>query len=182
MEKPSETTNRILSDHNEAGLVGSVLKALKFVAEKHTRRFRRRHRLPCGEGGKPAPPIKKLAEVIVGPQDQGIAAGEYEEALPAIGHTLVSIQTSFPKGEIRGQIWSVSLVWSSERPAGEQLKREDLLFSWQSFGGRAWTLETEHVRLRPSAAKFFSVAPDLCVLLRSQSLVLFLFLDMFDLA
>ena len=41
MEKPSETTNSILSDHNEAGLVGPVLKALKFAAEKHTRQRRK---------------------------------------------------------------------------------------------------------------------------------------------
>ena len=41
MEKPSETANRILSDHIEAGLVGPVLKALKFAAEKHSRQRRK---------------------------------------------------------------------------------------------------------------------------------------------
>jgi guanosine-3',5'-bis(diphosphate) 3'-pyrophosphohydrolase len=41
LEKPFETTNSILSDHNEAGLVGPVLKALKFAAEKHTRQRRK---------------------------------------------------------------------------------------------------------------------------------------------
>jgi hypothetical protein len=65
-------------------------------------------------------------------------------------HTLMSIQTSFPKVKSEAKSGSVDLGWSSERPAGEQLKREDRLFSWQSFGGRAGTLETKHVRLRPS--------------------------------
>jgi (p)ppGpp synthase/HD superfamily hydrolase len=41
LEKPSETANSILSDHSEAGLVGPVLKALKFAAEKHSRQRRK---------------------------------------------------------------------------------------------------------------------------------------------
>jgi (p)ppGpp synthase/HD superfamily hydrolase len=41
LEKPSETTKNILSDQREAGLVGPVLKALKFAAQKHTRQRRK---------------------------------------------------------------------------------------------------------------------------------------------
>lgn len=39
--KASETANSVLSDHTEAGLVGPVLKALKFAAEKHSRQRRK---------------------------------------------------------------------------------------------------------------------------------------------
>jgi (p)ppGpp synthase/HD superfamily hydrolase len=41
LEEPSEKTSSVLSDHGEAGLVGPVLKALKFAAQKHTRQRRK---------------------------------------------------------------------------------------------------------------------------------------------
>lgn len=67
----------------------------------------------CGEGGKPActPDQEIIGTIspsdIVGPEDQGIAAGEFEEALRAIrtGRTYVNVHSDkFPKGEIRGQV------------------------------------------------------------------------------
>jgi CHRD domain-containing protein len=68
----------------------------------------------CGEGGKPAcTPDQEISGTIsppdiVGPQEQGIAPGEFEEVLRAIraGTTYVNVHSDkFPKGEIRGQIW-----------------------------------------------------------------------------
>ena len=68
----------------------------------------------CGEGGKPAcTPDQEIGGTIspsdiVGPQEQGITAGEFEEVLRAIraSTTYVNVHSDkFPKGEIRGQIW-----------------------------------------------------------------------------
>lgn len=68
----------------------------------------------CGGGNKPACPTPGgsvsgtiTAADIVGPGGQGIAAGEFEEALQAIrsGNTYANVHsTLFPGGEIRGQI------------------------------------------------------------------------------
>lgn len=68
----------------------------------------------CGGSGKPACPAAGVpltgsisASDITGPEKQGIAAGEFEEALRAIrrGRTYVNVHTDkFPDGEIRGQI------------------------------------------------------------------------------
>jgi hypothetical protein len=67
----------------------------------------------CGGGGKPACPPEGtvtgiiVAGDIVGPGGQGIAAGEFDEAVRAIlaGATYVNVHTiDFPGGEIRGAI------------------------------------------------------------------------------
>jgi hypothetical protein len=68
----------------------------------------------CGGGGKPlCPPTSATIEGIVvpadviGPSGQGIAAGEFEEALRALrlGATYVNVHTNkHPGGEIRGAI------------------------------------------------------------------------------
>ncbi len=67
----------------------------------------------CGDGGKPACPASGMvsgtidASDIVGPVDQGIATGEFAEALRAMRHRVayVNVHTdSFASGEIRGQI------------------------------------------------------------------------------
>jgi len=71
----------------------------------------------CGGGGKPACPPGTVAEAVVagtilpadiiGPAGQGIAAGEFDELIRAIraGVTYVNVHsTTFPTGEIRGQI------------------------------------------------------------------------------
>ena len=68
----------------------------------------------CGGGGKPDCPSTSgtvtgtiVASDIIGPAEQGIEAGELAEALTAIrsGVTYVNIHsTTFPGGEIRGQI------------------------------------------------------------------------------
>lgn len=67
----------------------------------------------CGGGSKPAcPPSGEVtgtiaASDVVGPADQGIAAGEIDELIAAIRHgaTYVNIHTdAYGDGEIRGQI------------------------------------------------------------------------------
>lgn len=67
----------------------------------------------CGGGGKPAcPPSGTVTGIIsasdvIGPADQGIAAGELDELLRAMKHgvTYANVHTDkFPDGEIRGQI------------------------------------------------------------------------------
>jgi len=67
----------------------------------------------CGGGNKPAcsasGPVAGtiIAADILGPAGQGIAAGEFAEAIRAIrfGKTYVNVHTAaFPGGEIRGQI------------------------------------------------------------------------------
>ena len=67
----------------------------------------------CGGGGKPACPGSGtvtgtiVPSNIIGPSDQGIAAGEFAEVVRAMqyGVTYVNAHTStFPNGEIRGQI------------------------------------------------------------------------------
>lgn len=67
----------------------------------------------CGGGGKPACPASgTVAGIIapadiIGPSEQGIASGEFEEALQAIrsGVTYANLHTDlFSGGEIRGQI------------------------------------------------------------------------------
>jgi CHRD domain len=67
----------------------------------------------CGGGGKPACPNSGevtgtiAASDVVGPADQGIAPGEFDELVNAIKHgvTYVNVHTDkFPNGEIRGQI------------------------------------------------------------------------------
>lgn len=68
----------------------------------------------CGGGGKPACPPQG-GEVrgrirpsdIIGPSGQGIASGEFDEAVAAMraGVTYANVHTDqFPGGEIRGQI------------------------------------------------------------------------------
>jgi hypothetical protein len=67
----------------------------------------------CGGGGKPACPASGpvsgtiTATDIIGPADQGIAAGDFTGAVRAIesGYTYVNVHTTtYPMGEIRGQI------------------------------------------------------------------------------
>lgn len=68
----------------------------------------------CGGGGKPSCPVTSgtvegtiTAADIIGPAGQGIAPGEFAEVLRAIrhGHTYANVHTTtFPGGEIRGQI------------------------------------------------------------------------------
>lgn len=68
----------------------------------------------CGGGGKPAcPPVSGsvsgtiTAADVIGPAGQGIAAGEFDEAIAAVRHgvTYVNVHTDkHPGGEIRGQI------------------------------------------------------------------------------
>jgi len=67
----------------------------------------------CGGGNKPACPVSGtvtgtiVASDITGPASQGIAAGEFAEALRAIrsGNTYVNVHNAtFPGGEIRGQV------------------------------------------------------------------------------
>jgi CHRD domain len=67
----------------------------------------------CGGGGKPACPASGtvsgtiVAANVIGPSDQGIAAGEIAELIAAIraGRAYVNVHTTaFPGGELRGQI------------------------------------------------------------------------------
>jgi hypothetical protein len=67
----------------------------------------------CGGGSKPACPPSGdvtgtiVASDVVGPADQGIAAGEIDELIAAMKHgvTYVNVHTdAYPDGEIRGQI------------------------------------------------------------------------------
>ncbi len=68
----------------------------------------------CGGGGKPACPVSGgsvegtiVAADVIGPTGQGIAPGEFAEAVRAMraGATYVNVHTTlFPAGEIRGQI------------------------------------------------------------------------------
>ncbi len=68
----------------------------------------------CGGGGKPAcppPPATVTGTItaanIAGPAGQGIAAGEFDEAVRAVraGMVYANVHTTFwPGGEIRGQV------------------------------------------------------------------------------
>ena len=68
----------------------------------------------CGGGGKPACPSSPAtvtgtitAANIIGPAGQGIAAGEFDEAVRAVraGVVYANVHTTFwPGGEIRGQV------------------------------------------------------------------------------
>ena len=71
----------------------------------------------CGGGGKPACPNSPgtvtgtvNASDIIGPAGQGVAAGEFEEAIRAMrtGAAYANVHTMvYPSGEIRGQINAV---------------------------------------------------------------------------
>ena len=71
----------------------------------------------CGGGGKPACPNGPAtvtgtvnASDIIGPAGQGVAAGEFEEAIRAMrtGAAYANVHTMvYPSGEIRGQINAV---------------------------------------------------------------------------
>src|SRR5262245_27367063 len=69
----------------------------------------------CGGGGKPACPSSTQATIegdvaaadVLGPTNQGIAPGEFDEIVRAMqaGHAYANVHTpAFPAGEIRGQI------------------------------------------------------------------------------
>jgi hypothetical protein len=67
----------------------------------------------CGGGSKPACPQSGevtgsiVAADVIGPADQGIAAGEIDELIAAMRHgvTYANVHSdAFPNGEIRGQI------------------------------------------------------------------------------
>jgi hypothetical protein len=67
----------------------------------------------CGGGGKPDCPQSGIvtglvtADDVIGPAGQGIAAGEFDEAVAAMeaGLTYVNVHTDkHPGGEIRGQV------------------------------------------------------------------------------
>ncbi len=68
----------------------------------------------CGGGGKPACPNGEgtvtgtvIAANVVGPSGQGISPGEFEEVIRAMRHGLSYANvhtTTFPGGEIRGQV------------------------------------------------------------------------------
>jgi hypothetical protein len=67
----------------------------------------------CGGAGKPLCPESGsvsgtiIAADIIGPAEQGIAIGEFSEALRAFrtGSVYVNVHTQlFPNGEIRGQV------------------------------------------------------------------------------
>jgi hypothetical protein len=72
----------------------------------------------CGGGGKPACPTSPgqaegdvTAANVIGPAGQGIAAGEFAEAIRAMraGYAYANVHTAtYPSGEIRGQINSHS--------------------------------------------------------------------------
>ncbi len=68
----------------------------------------------CGGGGRPACPAAPAtvtgtvsASDIIGPSGQGVAPGEFEEAIEAMrnGSAYANVHTAtYPSGEIRGQI------------------------------------------------------------------------------
>jgi CHRD domain len=68
----------------------------------------------CGGGGKPACPLRAgtvegviRSTDVIGPANQGIAAGELTEVIRALrkGYVYANVHTSkYPGGEIRGQI------------------------------------------------------------------------------
>jgi hypothetical protein len=69
----------------------------------------------CGGGGKPACPNSQPAKVegdvtaanVIGPAGQGVAAGEFDEAIRAMraGYAYANVHTAtYATGEIRGQI------------------------------------------------------------------------------
>ena len=67
----------------------------------------------CGGGDKPVCPASGTVTGVIdpadviGPEDQGIAAGEFQELVRAIRRnaTYVNVHTdAFPNGEIRGNV------------------------------------------------------------------------------
>ncbi len=87
----------------------------------------------CGGGGKPACPASGevtgtiVPADVIGPADQGIAAGEFDELVRALraGATYANVHTDdFGSGEIRGQIDGHGRHFGSDRHGGKGHDRD----------------------------------------------------------